>query len=143
MKDVRALVQEVLETGYLLSLASVDESGPWVSDVIYIADEKFNLYFISRLEFRHSKAFAKNPKAAGAITAAEKPEGQSTGVQLEGTVSQVQSIPQDALGRYTIKRRGKETWQLAAGEAWYKFTPTKFDVIYEPLFGYTKKSLTL
>ena len=143
MKDLRSLIKEVLETGYLLALASVDEGGPWVSDVIYISDSNLNLYFISRLEFRHSKAFEKNSQAAGAITAVEKPEGQSTGVQLAGTISKVSQIPADALVRYSQKRAGKNTWKLEPGDAWYKLTPTMFDLIYEPVFGYTKKTLKL
>lgn len=143
MKDIRDLIKKVIETGYLLSLASVDSGGPWVSDVIYVSDADLNLYFISRLEFRHSKAFEKNPRAAGAITAVEKPEGQSTGVQLAGTISQVKEIPKDAFVRYSQKRAGKNSWTLEPGDAWYKLTPTIFDLIYEPLFGYTKKTLRL
>ncbi len=144
MSETASLIKELLKEGYLLSLASIDASGPWVSDVIYIADNEFSLYFISRIEFRHSKAFLKNQQAAGAITVREKPEGQSTGLQLAGTVRVVNSIPAPALRAYTRKRNGSSAlWQLAEGEAWYKFTPSTIDLIYEPLFGYTKKTITL
>lgn len=39
----RDLIKEVLEKGYLMSLATEDDGGVWVSDVIYIYDEKFNI----------------------------------------------------------------------------------------------------
>lgn len=142
MDIIRSLITEILRNGYLLSLASVDESGPWVSDVIYIEDENFSLYFISRFEFRHSKAFINNSKAAGAITVVEKPEGKSTGVQLEGSITVLAQIPDEPLARYTKKRKGKTRWALAPGEAWYKLTPTNIDLIYEPKFGFTKKTLS-
>jgi len=141
--DLHILLKEILETGYLLSLASVDTSGPWVSDVIYTYDSDLNLYWVSQLKSRHSKAFAQNSKAAGSITVVEKPEGQATGVQLEGAVFEVDAIPPVAHKRYSLKRNRKELWQLAPQEQWYKLTPTKFDLIYEPLFGFTKKSLSI
>jgi uncharacterized protein YhbP (UPF0306 family) len=143
MHDIHSLIASILKDGYLMSLASVDESGPWVSDVIYCADQDFRLYFISRLEFRHSKAFIQNPKAAGAITVIEKPEGQSTGVQFEGIVVQIEKIPDTVLVAYSQKRDTTSSWKLGDGEAWYCLNPSKFDLIHEPLFGYTKKSFVL
>lgn len=141
--DIRSLADKVLEQGYLVSLACVDDGGPWVSDVIYVSDSHLNLYFISRPQFRHSMAFEKNPAAAASITARDKPEGQSTGVQMAGVVKRIGSIPEDLLVGYARKRGGKPTWKLAEGEAWYQFTPSLIDLIYEPLFGYTKKSFRL
>lgn len=143
MDKIQKRIVEVLQNGYLMSLASVDENGPWVSDVIYISDKNLNIFFISRTEFRHSIAFLKNSQAAGAITARQQPEGQSTGVQFEGHVKTVPAIPNDALKAYSQKRGSAMSWNLGDGEAWYQFTPKKFDLIYEPLFGYTKKTLVL
>lgn len=142
MNNLPKLIHKILEKGYLLSLASVDESGPWVSDVIYTFDDDLNIYWISQSKSRHSKAFVINSKAAGAVTVAEKPEGKGKGVQVEGNVSMLAQIPEDSLVRYTKKRKGKDAWVPAAGELWYKLTPTKFDVIYEPLFGFNKKSFS-
>jgi len=143
MDDLRTLLRQILDQGYLLSLASVDESGPWVSDVIYTFDGDLNLYWISQSESRHSKAFVTNPLASGAITVVEKPEGKGIGLQISGTVRMLAQIPANSLALYTKKRKGETQWIPSAGEVWYRLTPSKFDLIYEPLFGFTKKFLIL
>jgi uncharacterized protein YhbP (UPF0306 family) len=141
--ELKKLVLEILKSGHLISIASSDTGGLWVCDVIYTYDEDLNLYWISRAESRHSKAYVANPQAAGSITTVEKPEGKGKGIQIEGTVALLAQIPEDSLARYTQKRKGKEAWVPAEGEVWYKLTPTMMDIIYEPLFGFTKKKLTL
>lgn len=139
MEQIRDFIVEILETGYLMSIASVDEHGLCVSDLIYIVDCDLNMYFISRREFRHSRAFEKNSASSGSITAVERPIGKSTGVQFEGKVTEVKTIPEDVLKKYSKKRGIDGLWELENGEAWYKFSPTSFDVIYEPIFGFMKK----
>ena len=52
-RDIKRLIKEVLEKGYLMSLGTVDEGGVWVSDVIYVFDDEFNLYWISDPDTRH------------------------------------------------------------------------------------------
>lgn len=143
LMNLKVQIQHILEQGYLLSLASVDGGGPWVSDLIYTFDDELNTYWISRPEFRHSKAFITNPRGAGAITTVEKPLGKGMGIQLEGTVIVLAQIPKDALARYTQKRSGKTSWELEPGEAWYKLTPTSIDIINEPEYGFVKKNLRL
>lgn len=59
--DTRKKVLEILEKGYLMSLATVDEGGVWVADVIYVYDDAFTLYWMSSLEVRHSQALFQNP----------------------------------------------------------------------------------
>ncbi|MBI5153532.1 MAG: hypothetical protein HZA36_03695, partial [Parcubacteria group bacterium] len=51
--NIRELVMGVLDRGHLMSLATVDAGGVWVSDVIYIHDEELNLYWMSDTEVRH------------------------------------------------------------------------------------------
>ena len=143
MDGLKPLIRDILKKGYLLSLASVDDGGPWVSDVIYIEDEALNLYWVSRTDSRHSKAFAHNEKAAGAITVVDKPAGKGEGVQVEGSVTILAQIPDQPLLTYTKKRNGKTPWTLGPGEAWYRLAPTSIDVIYEPEFGFNKKNLKI
>ncbi|MBX4200639.1 hypothetical protein KW786_00765 [Candidatus Parcubacteria bacterium] len=42
--DIKKLILEVLEKGYLMSLGTQDSAGVWVCDVIYIFDEDLNIY---------------------------------------------------------------------------------------------------
>ena len=65
--DIKKLIKEVLEKGYLMSLGTVDEGGVWVCDVIYIFDDDLNIYWMSKDFRRHSKAILINPGIAGTI----------------------------------------------------------------------------
>ena len=38
---LKELIKEVLEKGYLMSLATSDGGGVWVADVIYVYDDEF------------------------------------------------------------------------------------------------------
>lgn len=138
MLDVKSLIHKILQKGHIASLASVDDSGPWVSDVIYTFDENFNLYWISQVESRHSKAFVNNSKAACSITIAEKPEGKGVGIQMEGSVGILAQIPDEVLLHYSRKRNKKGIWTLGAGEIWFKLTANNIDVIHEPTLGFSK-----
>lgn len=66
-KDIKELVKEVLKKGYLMSLATLDDGGVWISDVIYIYDNDLSIYWMSDPEVRHSKAISKKNKVAGTI----------------------------------------------------------------------------
>jgi nitroimidazol reductase NimA-like FMN-containing flavoprotein (pyridoxamine 5'-phosphate oxidase superfamily) len=59
MVNVREKIKQVLEQGYILSLGTYDENGPWVADVRYISDDDFNIYWMSDPKFRHSEAIEK------------------------------------------------------------------------------------
>jgi uncharacterized protein YhbP (UPF0306 family) len=43
--DLGKIAKEILEKGHLMSLATVDDGGVWVADVVYIYDDNFNIYF--------------------------------------------------------------------------------------------------
>ena len=83
MEDIKQIIKEVLEKGYLMSLATQDSEGIWVADVIYVNDN-FNIYWLSQENTRHSKAIKENPKIAASITLTEKPGQPDIGIQLEG-----------------------------------------------------------
>ena len=46
-RELKQLIQEVLEKGYLMSLATLDDGGVWVADVIYIHDDDLNIFWMS------------------------------------------------------------------------------------------------
>lgn len=147
MKDVREIAKLIFEKGYLMSLGTVDEGGVWVSDLIYVNDENFNIYWLSRVDTRHSKAIMQNPKVACAITVNNDKEGQDMGLQIEGIVEKIEGDILEIATKHRLKR-GKPVPKnlgeiLDPGESWYKLKPTKIEVIYQPLFGYNKQTLEL
>lgn len=147
MEDIRKLIQEVLEKGYLVSLATTDEGGVWVADVIYVYDENLNLFWMSQDKVRHSEAILKNNKVAGSITLSSGKGEQNLGIQFEGIAEKIEGDNLEIAKKHRAKRGKpepqKEGEALDPGESWYKVTPTRIELIYEPLFGFKKQVLDL
>lgn len=147
MKSAQEIIREIFKKGYLMSLATVDDSGPWVSDVIYVSDDQFNLFWLSQMNTRHSRAIATNSQVAATITVSNEKGEKNIGLQIEG---QAKKLEGDDLKLATAHRakRGKpaptkEGEILDPGESWYSLKPTKIEVIYEPYWGFEKKVLEI
>ena len=144
MEDIRKLIiDEVLAKGHLMSLATLDDGGVWVSDVIYIFDDDLNMYWLSDVDTRHSKAILKNKDVAGSITVGDGHGGTNTGIQFSGVAEKIEGDPHE-LGAKHYKKRGKAVLPAGRGileesESWYRLKPTFIDLIYEPLFGFEKR----
>jgi len=147
VKDTRKLIKELLEKGYLMSLGINDESGPWVADVIYVFDEDFNLYWLSEIITRHSQAILKNNKVAGTITISNKGGEANMGIQFEGIAEKVEGDVFEMAKQHRRKRGKPEPEKIGEiveeGESWYKIKPIRIELIYEPLFGFDKRTLKL
>ena len=144
-KNLRDLIEEVLSEGYLISLATLDKSGVWVSDVIYIYDENFNIYWISDPEVRHSKALLENNKVAGTITVS-RPGENNLGIQFDGEAEKVDGARFDLAKKHYLKRKKlppKEQDDVLQGDSWYVLKPKTIELINEKLFGFEKKKLEL
>ena len=148
MEDLRETFKRVLEMGYLMSLATTDEEGVWVADVVYVYDSDLNIYWRSLESTRHSRAIIWNPKVAAAITANQRGE-PDLGIQLEGTakklegghtakVEQMYKAKKTKKGEYPSK-----TVKEMTGIAWYCLKPKKVDMINEELWEFEKKTLVL
>jgi len=143
--DIKQLVVEVLKKGYLMSLATVDDGGVWVADVIYVHDDDLNIYWMSDPDVRHSKAIEKNNHVAGTITVSGAGE-EDLGIQFEGTVEKIAEERYDLAVKQMIKRKKpepKETDDVLQGDSWYVLRPQKIELIYERLFGWDKKKFEL
>lgn len=144
MEDIKKLVNEVLDKGYLMSLATADGEVPWVSDVIYVHDGKLNIYWLSEVDTRHSKSILKNSKTAATITLSGKAE-PNIGIQIEGDTQKVEGDVFEMAVQHRLKRNKpapeKEGEILGPTESWYVLKPKKIQLIYEPLFGFSKKDL--
>ncbi len=138
---IRALILEVLEKGYLMSLATVDSGGVWVSDVIYIFDENLNIYWMSDPSARHSQAVIKNPQMAGTITVSAQGE-DNLGIQFEGIAEKIEGARYDLAIKHFAKRKKPqpaETEDILQGDSWYVLKPKKIELICERLFGFEKQ----
>ncbi len=134
-------IKEVLERGYLMSLATLDEGGLWVCDVHYVADDELDLYWISNPNSRHSQALLKNPRIAATITVSNGlPGDPNLGVQFSGTASKIDGdLPLVA----AIYQRKKGKTYVAGDDilrdrSWYKITLSKVDLIDEATMGFKK-----
>ncbi len=141
-QDLRLLIQEVLEQGYLMSLATADSSGVWVSDVIYIHDEDLNIYWMSDPEVRHSQAVDQNNKAAGTITVSGIGE-DNLGIQFEGDIERIDGPRYDLAVKHFTKRNKpvpEEEEDVLQGDSWYMLRPKKIQLTHERLFGFDKQT---
>jgi len=145
-EKLEKIIREILPKGHLMSLATVDDSGPWVSDVIYVYDGALNLYWISDPETRHSKALLQNPSVALTITVSNRSKEPNEGLQIAGTAEKLVG-KQYELAKLHWLKRGKEPpledSDYLEGELWYKITPKLIDIISEPLWDFNKQSLRL
>ncbi|MBI2013664.1 MAG: pyridoxamine 5'-phosphate oxidase family protein [Candidatus Colwellbacteria bacterium] len=143
--DVRQLIKEVLKKGYLMSLATLDEGGVWVADVIYIHDNDFNIYWMSDPSVRHSQAIIKNNRVAGTITVSGVKE-DNMGIQFEGIGEKIDGDRYDLALKHYKKRKKpapKENEDVLQGDSWYVLKPKKIQLIYEKLFGFEKQDLDM
>ncbi len=142
--DIKKLILEVLQKGYLMSLGTYDEGGVWVCDVIYIFDEDLNIYWMSKSDRRHSKAIGASPDVAGTITISAQGE-YNLGIQFAGTAEKIEGGRFDLAKKHYVKRRKpepKESDDVLKGSSWYMIKPKKIELIHEELFGFEKQQLT-
>ncbi len=144
--DIRQFVKEVLDKGYLMSLATTDNGGIWVCDVIYIHDDGLNIYWMSDPDTRHSQAIIANNRVAGTITVSGAGE-DNLGIQFDGIAGKIDGLRPDLATKHRAKRKkplpeeGRDI--LEDGESWYVIKPEKIELIYEKLFGFEKHKLEL
>jgi uncharacterized protein YhbP (UPF0306 family) len=144
--DVRARIREVLNEGHLMSLATIDDGGVWVADVIYVFDDNFALYWMSDPSVRHSRAVLQNPEIAGTITVSNKSKEPNLGIQFAGTALKIEGPRYDLAKKHYAKRgrpEPKEEDDVLEGDSWYVLKPSKMELIDEANLGYEKRSLKL
>ncbi|HMP67346.1 MAG TPA: pyridoxamine 5'-phosphate oxidase family protein [Candidatus Paceibacterota bacterium] len=148
MIDSRKKVLSILDKTHLMSLATNDENGLWVADVIFLYDENLNIYWMSDPNARHSKAITKNNKVAGTITSSTKSKEPNLGIQFTGSAEQLDGIQFELLIKHLAKRnyprpKLSDAKKILNGDLWYKLTPTKIELIDEENFGYDRQSISL
>ncbi len=146
MVNIKSRIKKILDTTHLMSLGTLHNKGVWVSDVIFIHDDAFNIYWMSDPDTRHSQAIAKNKKVAGTITATTKSGTPNFGIQFSGTAKKING-PRYDLAKKHHKKRGKpapkESDDVLQGDSWYILTPDKIELTDEKNFGFEKRILKL
>ena len=125
-----AEVRAFLDANAALTLACVDEDGPWAADVYYVRDGR-DLLYLSSPESRHARALARDPRAAATVHGEATSWKEIRGVQLDGEVAEVEGKAATArlLTLYLAKFPFAEGLLKAAGAALrkkvrlYRLTP--------------------
>src|SRR3989338_10388225 len=150
MDAIKKLIEEILSKGYEMSLATTDEGGIWVSDVVYVYDTSFNIYWRWKVRKRHSKAIEKDSQVSATITTSVH-GGKNEGLQIDGEAQKVKGSVEMFVS-HLHKRYGEiphtmhidENNKLTDPEiSWYKLKPTKIELIYEKYYGFDKQVIIL
>ena len=141
--DLKPYVLEILDNTYLMSLGTVLDNKPWVSDVVYVFDDKFNIYWLSKIDTRHSKNISLNPIVSASITLSTNQGEDNKGLQIEGKAYKVNGLLPEMAIKHLFKRKKvgvdlKDILKIR-DERWYKLIPESIEVIYEPLFGFERR----
>lgn len=142
--DIQKQILDVLESGYLMSLGTVDEGGVWVADVLYVHDG-MKIYWMSSPKVRHSVAIGKNPQVAGSITV-NGPKENNFGIQFQGIARELSDLRPDLITKVYTKRKSPiptDMNEAMKGRSWYEITLQKADLIDEKNYGFKKQSVSL
>ncbi|MDE1846233.1 MAG: pyridoxamine 5'-phosphate oxidase family protein [Candidatus Micrarchaeota archaeon] len=153
-EEVWSIAKGILDKCYLMSLATADEGGAWVAQVVYIADSNFNLYWLSDQNSRHSRAIEKDPRVAASICPISGKNQETEALQISGIAQKIEGDPLD-LARMRSAKLGipvpeseGETLvyndrRFKGKHAWYRLTPRKIDLLFKKRFGDDKAFLEM
>lgn len=88
-KTVDDFIRKFIAHRHIAVLGGIADSQPIVCSVFYVVGSNGEIYFKSRTDSMHSRAFMDNPRAGLAIYDHESNYDDKTGVQLIGLVSRV------------------------------------------------------
>ncbi|MDP2665822.1 MAG: pyridoxamine 5'-phosphate oxidase family protein [bacterium] len=145
-EELKNLAKAIIKDAYLMSLATVDENGVWVADLIYVSDTNFNLYWISMPNARHSLAVEQNNKVACTITASYM-TNKERALQIQGIAKKIHG-PLFEYEKKLEMKRGLPIPQAAGeilekGHMWYVLKPTKIELLHSEPFEYERQSIDI
>lgn len=103
--ELEKRIRRYLEGHDVLTLATVDEAGPWATPLFYVSDDSLDLFFLSDPSTRHCQAIARNPQVSAAVHGGFTAWTEIRGLQLEGQAHVVddERAGASALARYATK----------------------------------------
>jgi uncharacterized protein YhbP (UPF0306 family) len=81
------LAKGLIKKNRYLTLSTTDGKIPWIAPLYYVADGKWNFYFVSPLESLHAKHILANPEVAFAIFDSTQEPGTGIGLQAYAQAS--------------------------------------------------------
>jgi uncharacterized protein YhbP (UPF0306 family) len=130
--NIRKLIKEDLKKARMMQVATVKNDQPWNCTVYFAADDKFNLYWISKPTTRHSQEIESNANVGVAIPV-KFDDLTVRGLSLEGVAAEVKDSKEikQKVKLYSDKfNRGQEWYKdFVAGNnphKLYRIKPTKF-----------------
>jgi len=92
MKNLIEEAKKIISDNQYMVIATSDGSQPWISPVFMAFDEKYNFYWASEMDARHSSLVDKNYKVAIVIFDSSAPEGTGKGVYMEAETSMLSDV---------------------------------------------------
>jgi uncharacterized protein YhbP (UPF0306 family) len=147
MEELKRIIRSILESGFTMSLATIDGNGVWASNLTYVHDADFNLYWLSQTNVRHSEAIIESPDVSATITLSSNPNREVIGLQISGVAEKLKSEIPEITEMRRIKSNdappSHQDGSLYPIVAWYRLKPKKIELMHVPLFGFKKKILEL
>lgn len=84
---LRERIRGYLEAHHVLTLATVDEGGPWAAALFYASDEAMNLYVLSDPATRHGRAIGQGAPVAATVHDETREWEAIKGLQLWGNAA--------------------------------------------------------
>lgn len=103
----------IAENIYMTVAVASPDGIPWIFSVLYAYDRKYNFYWVSDKNSRHSKMIQENPKCALAIFDSTAPEGEGDGIFIEAQAKELLSEKEIADTVETVNaRRTKDIFRI-------------------------------
>jgi uncharacterized protein YhbP (UPF0306 family) len=127
VSDLRRDALDLLVRHSTMTLAVVDEEGPWAA-AVYFASDGFRLYWLSKPDARHSRAIARDPRVAAAIHGEFWEWQEIRGLQIEGRAADVEDEAGRRRARDLYVARfpfAKPLLERITGVRWYRLEPDR------------------
>ncbi len=99
--DLEMIITDYLEASNQLQIATTVSDQPWCCTVYFAHDEKYNMYWISKKDSRHSQEIEQNKKTAGVIVKEHALGDPVRGLSLEGESGHIPKDSPDFLTQFS------------------------------------------
>lgn len=127
--ELKQQIIDYMETHNTMTLGTCRDNVPWAATVFYAGDG-LRLYFFSSPDSRHCQNLAANPHVAVTIQEDYRDWRKIKGIQLEGTVTEVNSLIEKGKAMAVYARKYPEVIKVftdpASGIFYQAFLKVKF-----------------